>query len=137
VSVNVDGLAILCAGSADPTVAPGRMAPMGSLYLRTNGSQYVKTTNADTGWLLSSVGAVQRFTYTVTGAEPDLTALVIALPANRATNTYQVYWSQDQATNVLGAAVLTASKTVAQFVLTLTGAATAGDIFNFMVVDGT
>ena len=83
------------------------------------------------------IGSPQRFSYTVTGVEPDLTALTIALPANRASTAYEVYISQEQATNILSYAVLTASKTVAQFVLQLTGAATAGDIFNFIVVNGT
>jgi hypothetical protein len=126
-------------GAVDPTVGGGIVAPIGSEYWRSDATQWIKTGAGNTAWTSNTnlIGSPQRFQYTVTGVEPDLTALVIALPAARATATYEVYISQEQATNILGPAVLTASKTTAQFVLQLTGAATAGDIFNFLVVDRT
>lgn len=84
-----------------------------------------------------STGNAQRFQYTVTGAEPDLTALVIALPAARANASYLVFYAQEQAAVLLSMAVLTANKTVAQFVLSLSASASIGDVFSFNVVDPT
>ena len=136
-SVLLSGTTLLLNGAADPTAGGGVVASIGSEYWRTtDATQWIKTGAGNTAWT-NIVGSPQRFTYTVTGIEGDLTALTIALPANRAAATYEVYISQGQSTNILGAAVLTASKTIAQFVMQLTGAATAGDIFNFLVVNGT
>lgn len=82
-------------------------------------------------------GNPQRFTYTVTGAEPDLSELVIALPAARASANYLVEMSQQEAAYQLGMNVATSSKTTTQFVLSLSANATAGDIFVFTVSDPT
>lgn len=78
---------------------------------------------------------VASFEYEVTGAEPDLSELVIALPAVRADTNYRVFSSQGTATYQLAMNVDAASKTVAQFVLSLSGPATAGDVFNFIIAE--
>jgi hypothetical protein len=83
----------------------------------------------------SSFAGAQVFGYVVTGLEPDLSELVVPLPAVRANATYRVFPSQGQCTNLLGMAA--AGKTVAQFVLSLSAPSTAGDVFNFLVVDNT
>ncbi len=86
----------LHSGSADPSAGGGVVAPIGSCYFRTDGTIWVKTGAGNTAWVniattsTGNIGFSQRFTYTVTGAEGDLTALTIALPAARANNTYQV-----------------------------------------------
>lgn len=82
-------------------------------------------------------GHPQRFQYTVTGLEPDLSELTIPLPAARLNNAYLIQMSMEQATSIVGMAVDTASKTTTQFVLSLTGPATAGDIITFFVQDPT
>lgn len=73
------------------------------------------------------------FQYTVTGAEPDLANLVIALPSAEPSASYAVHPAQEQFTNLLAMGVLTASKTTTQFVLSLAANATAGDVFSFLV----
>ncbi len=80
---------------------------------------------------------LQCFTYTVTGAEPVLSELVIPLPVARANTLYQVFPAQGQATFGLHMNVQTASKQVGQFTLSLSGDATAGDVFAFQVLDPT
>jgi hypothetical protein len=85
----------------------------------------------------SSDGAAQRFQYIVTGTEPDLTELVIPLPAVRAAATYLVFPAQEDCANQLGMNVATASKLVNQFTLSLSASATIGDVFSFAVVDPT
>lgn len=82
-------------------------------------------------------GDPQRFTYTVTGAEPDLSELVIALPAARASANYQVQVAQGTAAFGLNPNVANSSRTTTQFVLTLSNDATTGDVFWFTVVDPT
>lgn len=82
-------------------------------------------------------GNAQRFQYTVTGVEPDLSELVIPLPAARSDALYLVTPSQEQATYGLHANVATASKTTTQFTLSLSADATAGDVFSFIVDDPT
>lgn len=79
---------------------------------------------------------LEWFTYTVTGGEPDLAALVIALPAAQPNANYSVFPAQSTFTNLLAMGVQAASKTVAQFVLTLSGNATAGDVFAFLIGKG-
>lgn len=77
-----------------------------------------------------------RFSYTVTGAEPDLSELTILIPgAPRFNATYQVGWSQGTATALLEGNIDNASRTTTQFVLTLSAEATAGDVFWFTVAD--
>lgn len=82
-----------------------------------------------------SSGNPQVFTYEVTGLEPDLSELDINLPAARAGTSYSVHPAQQTATNILGMAIDNSSKTINDFVLSLSGDATAGDIFSFYVVD--
>lgn len=85
----------------------------------------------------SSDGNAQRFQYTVDGTEPDLTELTIPLPVGRANANYLVFPAQEEATNIVGMSVDTASKTTTEFVLSLTGEASIGDVFSFNVVDPT
>jgi len=86
---------------------------------------------------ISFAGTTQRFAYTVTGLEPDLSDLVIPLPAARADALYQVQATQATAAFQLSMNIAAASRTNAQFVLSLSGPATAGDIFWFTVDDPT
>jgi hypothetical protein len=91
-----------------------------------------------TGWtLLNAVDTEQRFSYTVTGAEPDKANIVVALPAARANALYKVQCTQGTFAALLGQAVPVASRTNAQFVLSLSAMATAGDTFDFIVSDPT
>jgi hypothetical protein len=53
--INLDDLAGIFAGTADPTVL-GEAAPIGSLYLRTNGMLFQKIGSADTAWMVFSQG---------------------------------------------------------------------------------
>ena len=76
-----------------------------------------------------------RFRYTVTGSEPDLTEITITLPTTRAANTYIVTTEQEAYASMLDARVLNADKTTTTFKLLLSSAATAGDVFAFIVRD--
>lgn len=84
-------------------------------------------------------GNEMRFSYTVTGAEPALDALVIPLPALRATALYQVMvqMATDNGGFQYTSNIDESSRTVAQFVLTLSSVAVAGDVFWFTVADPT
>jgi len=54
----LDDTVLLTQGSADPTIGAGYEAPVGSLYLRTNGSVYRKVDTADVDWkIMDSVNA--------------------------------------------------------------------------------
>lgn len=48
-TLSLNGVAFVGSGSADPS-SSGFTAPVGSIYLRTNGSFYVKTGALDTNW---------------------------------------------------------------------------------------
>lgn len=76
----------------------------------------------------------QEFTYTVTGSEPDRSELAIAMPFAEPATTYNVHMSQGTAAYQLGMNVAASSKTLAGFVLSLSGLATAGDTFIFSVI---
>ncbi len=82
-----------------------------------------------------SSGNADRFNYTVTGLEPDLSELTIPLPETRADAAYEVTPSQSTATMLLLMNVDASSKTTAHFVLSLSANATAGDVFSFVVSD--
>jgi hypothetical protein len=116
------------AGSVDPTAGAGVAAPIGSTYARTDGTVWQKYGAGATAW-----NRTIEFHYTVTGGEADLSALVIALPATMPSTSYAVFVTQGTATAVFAMAVPVSSMTTTQFVLQLSGAATAGDIFNFIV----
>jgi hypothetical protein len=77
------------------------------------------------------------FGYTVTGLEPDLANLIIPLPAARADALYRVFPAQNEAAADLMLRVDLSSRTVAQFVLSLSSAASVGDQFSFDVKDPT
>lgn len=51
-NLSLNGIATVGSGSADPSTA-GFAGPVGSIYLRTNGSFYVKTGALDTNWSLT------------------------------------------------------------------------------------
>ena len=80
-------------------------------------------------------GNSQVFLYTVTGLEPDPQNLTIPLPAPRANANYGVQVELGTFTNMLAHAVPDATKALNQFVLVLSGNATAGDTFQFSVED--
>jgi len=71
----------------------------------------------------------------VTGAEPDLTELTIPLPTARASSTYLVYWAKQSVALLFDASFTNASKTTTQFVASLSGPASAGDVLAFHVED--
>lgn len=79
----------------------------------------------------------QRFSYVVTGSEPNLSELVITLPSPRANALYLVMVSQGTAASSLIANVDNGSRTTSQFVLTLSSDASPGDVFWFNVTDPT
>jgi hypothetical protein len=54
--INLDGVLGIFQGSIDPSVS-GWDAPIGSLFIRTNGSLYQKETAPTTGWVLKLTGA--------------------------------------------------------------------------------
>lgn len=81
------------------------------------------------------VVSTSLFQYTVIGTEPDLANLVIPLPVARTSTNYGVVPAQGTFTDMHSLAVPDASKTLADFVLALSGAATAGDTFTFFVGD--
>lgn len=84
--------------------------------------------------VISGAGTPRAFSYTVLGTEPDLANLVIPLPAVRGSNAYLV-WTQMQGGTLFYGVPMIKSKTTTQFVLALSGNATAGDVFAFYVVD--
>lgn len=100
-------------------------------------ANYKRAFADDLDQAFSSAGgdSATRFRYTVTGAEPDLTEITINLPTTRDANTYIVTVEQEAYTSMLDARVLNADKTTTQFVLLLSSAATAGDVFAFVVRD--
>jgi hypothetical protein len=82
-----------------------------------------------------SAAKEQGFSYTVTGAEPDLANLVIPLPSARPSAAYNVQITpQTQAIQTTYNAP-DADKTNNQFVLALGTDATAGDKFSFLIYD--
>lgn len=73
----------------------------------------------------------QVFAYTVTGSEPDLSEITVTLPEAEESTGYLALCTQQTATNHLGMSI--SSKGLTTFVLSLSGNATAGDIFAFHV----
>lgn len=128
------------AAPQNPSTPPGVSdAPPGQVFIDTSAIPhlaYVFTGPTATDWQLvgsGGGGGGTVFQYVVTGLEVDPTNLVIALPAAQPSANYGVVPSQEQFTALLAMGVLTASKTVAQFVLSLSAPSTAGDIFTFLV----
>jgi len=125
----------ILAGSVDPTAGGGVVADIGSLYLRTNGTLYVKVGAGNTQWSSISPGNAQRFTYVADGSEGS--SFNIPLPANRANTNYQVSISQATMTAALAVIAPTAGRTVALFPVQTSSAVIAGDTFEITVVDPT
>lgn len=126
------------ATDSDPRVGPGLPANAGDIAVWKAGTSseiLVKRTSADTGWVAAGLGGgtTQAFTYTATGLEADPAELTIPLPATRADANYLVFWSQGAATVLLAGRITT--KTVDDFVLTLSADSSDNDEFNFHVVD--
>jgi len=63
-NLNLNGVVTVGSGSADPSIA-GFPAPIGSIYLRTNGTFFVKSAAPDTGW---TVGVISGGPTTVSDA---------------------------------------------------------------------
>jgi len=76
-------------------------------------------------------GHTQTFRYTVTGLEPDLANLVIPVSPAQPDGNYQVVSGQGARTFFYGMAI--DSQTGASFVLALSAAASAGDVFEFIL----
>ena len=78
-------------------------------------------------------GNPQRFLYTVTGSEGDLTELTITLPADRGGTNYEAFPAM--VSTAYAYTMMIKSKTSTTFVLSLSAAASMNDVFDFLVVD--
>lgn len=58
--LSLDDLALIVSRVEDPTVVPGYEAPVGSLYLRTNGLIYRKTGAANVDWIALDTSEVDN-----------------------------------------------------------------------------
>jgi len=54
--LSLDDSVLVVAGSIDPTISTGYEAPIGSIFVRTNGELYQKTNTADVDWSLVGSG---------------------------------------------------------------------------------
>jgi hypothetical protein len=129
----------LLSGAADPSIGAGVAAPVGSLYLRTDGTLWIKTGVPNTAWasLSAGVGNAQRFTYTASGAEGS--SFNVPLPATRANANYLVFVNQ---ADVVGGAALmitcpATGRTNAQFPVIVSSSLVGGEVFEFYVADPT
>lgn len=61
--LSLDDGVLITQGSADPTTGPGYEAPVGSLYLRTNGTLYKKVNTANVDWaaLSSTIPRINEY----------------------------------------------------------------------------
>ncbi len=75
--------------------------------------------------------SLQVFQYTVTGVEPDLSELTITLPTAMLNTNYGVVATCQDVTNIASFDVNT--KTLTNFVLSVTGDMTTGDVIAFFV----
>ena len=74
--LSLDDITLLASGSADPSITVGYDAPMGSLFLRTNGSLYRKTGLALVDWTeVVSGGGVSGLALTTIGGQEILTVV--------------------------------------------------------------
>lgn len=55
--INLDDLVGIFSGTADPTAGAGEAAPIGSLYLRSNGQLWQKTGSANVDWSVLAFGS--------------------------------------------------------------------------------
>jgi hypothetical protein len=81
-------------------------------------------------------GSIQSFRYTATGLEGS--DFMVTLPAARANDVYGVQGSQAGAASILGMDfpdLLAGDRTTTQFRVITSGPVTAGDQFDFLVVD--
>lgn len=129
----------LLAGAANPSAGAGVVAPIGSLYLRTDGTLWIKTGATNTAWtsLSGAIGNPQRFTYVASGAEGA--TFNVPLPANRANTNYLVWCNQS---DVVGGAALmitcpATGRAVNQFPVITSSALVGGEVLEFYVADPT
>jgi hypothetical protein len=125
----------ILAGSVNPTAGGGVPADIGSLYLRTNGTLFIKIGAGATQWSAITPGNAQRFTYVADGSEGS--SFNIPLPAARANTNYQVSINQATMTAALAIIAPTAGRTTALFPVQTSSAVVAGDTFEITVVDPT
>lgn len=133
--VYVLGLVELRTGAADPTAGGGVAAPIGSLYLRTNGTVWIKTGAAAIAWSLISSGNAQAFSYVADGTEGS--SFNVALPATRANANYLVFVNAGDMDAALAVTIPTTGRMATQFPVLTTSAVVVGDTFEFLVIDPT
>jgi hypothetical protein len=83
-------------------------------------------------------GLIQAFTYTVTGAEPDLSDFVVPLPAARVNDDYVVTWGLGGVSVIFGVDapdLIAGDRTTAQFRVVLSQPAVVGDKIDFIIMD--
>lgn len=78
--------------------------------------------------------AIQSFTYTITGSEPDRSDLTITLPVAMANTNYVVTVQPMGCASIPAFDVPTADKTTTTFRVIATGVLTTGDVLGFLVV---
>ena len=125
-------------GAADPSAGGGVPAPVGSIYLRTDGTWWRKVGAPNTAWVNSSstASAAQRFTYTVGVA--DGSDFFVTLPAARANDLYEIFSAQGDVALIVGMQFPNAQpndRTTTQFHVVTTAAMTAGDTIMFYIDD--
>lgn len=125
----------LLSGAADPSAGAGVAAPIGSLYLRTNGVPYIKIGVGNTEWASFQPGSPQRFRYVANGAEGS--SFTITLPAARANAGYMVFCTLADVAAGLGFSLPTAGRTINDFPMLTTGDLSNGDTLEFFVIDPT
>jgi hypothetical protein len=77
---------------------------------------------------------LQVFTYTVTGAEPDLSELVIPIPIATANTNYGVVATCQGCAGIVPFDIPNTLKTTTQFVAIATGNLTTADVIVFFLV---
>lgn len=120
----------------DPTTAGGVAAVQYAWGVRLDDhSIWFHQGTGPTAWIRVGIGSggsssqIQVWQYTVTGAEPDLSELAIAIPTPTVDTAYGVVFATQDAARILVGDVNT--KTTTGFVVSLTGDATAGDVLTF------
>lgn len=129
------GTVDLLSGAVDPTAGAGVAAPIGSLYLRTNGVPYIKTGAGNTAWSSFTPGSPQRFRYVANGAEGS--SFTITLPAARANAGYMVFCTLADVAAGLAFSLPTAGRTINDFPMLTSGDLSNGDTLEFFVTDPT
>ena len=135
VAVAVDGTTIGGDGlSGDPlTVIPAGLYD--KIEVATDGTTIGGTGLASSALrVIGGPGSPETFTYTVTGAEPDLANIAITFGTPRGDDLYNVFAAMQGGTNFYGVPQIK-SKTDDGFTLALSANAVAGDVWAFYVAD--